>query len=104
MVTNRQKRYAYLMNGKDPEIIIKEEKEMRNNEITMEYITANEEERLTHFDDTNASIIWNDEDEEYIVVYWMETWEGVEVLKVKYTGVDDMEIITNRLYNQGYMY
>ena len=108
MVTNHQKQYAYLMcevipTIQTPEIIIKEEEKM-NKEITLDYIEVNEEERLTNSYDENASIIWIDASEEYTVIYWLETWEGIEVLDVEYTGVDDSEIIINRLYNKGYMY
>lgn len=108
MVTNHQKQYAYLMcevipTIQTPEIIIKEEEKM-NKEITLDYIEVNEEERLTNSYDENASIVWIDASEEYAVIYWLETWEGIEVLDVEYSGVDDVEIIINRLYNKGYMY
>lgn len=103
MITSRQKQCAYLMNGKDPEIIIKEDEKMQK-EMTIDYIKANEEERLTNSFDENASIVWIDETEEYAIVYWFDTWEGMEVSKIKYTGIDDLEAIEDCLYNNGYMY
>ena len=103
MITNRQKQCAYLMNGKDPETIIKEEEKMQK-EITMDYIKANEEERLTNSLDENASIIWIDETEEYAVIYWFDTWEGIDISETEYTGIEDIETIEDRLYNNGYMY
>ena len=108
MVTNRQKQYTYLMGEviptiQIPEIINKEETKVQK-EITPDYIEVNEEERLTNSYDENVSIVWIDESEEYAVIYWLETWEGIEVLDVEYSGVDDAEIIINRLYNKGYMY
>lgn len=102
MITNRQKQCAYLMNGKDPEIIIKEETKMQK-EMTMDYIKANEEERLTNSFDENASIIWIDETEEYIIVFWTETWTGCYVEKIQYTGTDDVDYLTEKLYKKGYI-
>ena len=67
------------------------------------YVLNHEENRMTNFSDENASMIWNDETEEYIIIFWFESWEGNTIVKVKYTGCDDYDTITERLYNQGYM-
>ena len=74
-------------------------------EITLKYIEANEEERLTKpYIDENASLIWEDETEQYIIVYWFESWTGVEIVEVKETGSDDKESLLDKLYHAGYIY
>lgn len=74
-------------------------------EITLKYIEANEEERLTKpYIDENASLIWEDETEQYIIVYWFESWTGIEIVEVKETGSDDKERLLDKLYQDGYIY
>ena len=69
--------------------------------ITM--VMTYEDERLTNpYTDENASLIWDDDTEQYIIVFWCETWSGYDVTEIKYTGSDNEVHLLDRLYAQGY--
>lgn len=67
------------------------------------YMMNYEENRLTDCNDNNASLVWNEETNEYIIVFWTETWAGYHVEKIQYTGTDDIDYLTEKLYRKGYI-
>ena len=75
-----------------------------NSLYNIETVFRCESERVyNNYADDYASLIWYDDSEEYIIVFWCETWNGCEVEEIKFTGCDDLDRLLDKLYVTGYM-
>lgn len=77
---------------------------MFNETITADYINNNAEITMTNpYTDDNASLIWCEDENEFLLVRWVETWDGIEA-EIESTGTDNQDKLEESLYRQGYIY
>ncbi len=77
---------------------------MFNEIITADYISNNAEITMTNpYTDDNASLIWCEDENEFLIVRWVETWDGIET-EIEATGTDNQDKLEEDLYKQGYIY